>query len=104
MKHLPLLLAMAAALGSGPAAAQEVSESVKRTCRGVSAQTARTIVYALRANIDPATQVKKVPDSWIEGVQTHMLLAASRAPHLSEGELAALGYSYCVARRPSGYR
>ncbi len=45
--------------------------------------------------------MKKVPDSWLEGVQTHMLLAASRAPHLSEEELAALGYSYCVARRPT---
>jgi hypothetical protein len=104
MKHLPMLLAMAAAFGIGPAGAQEVSENVKRTCQGVSSQTARTIVYALRANIDPATQVRKVPDTWMEGVQAHMLLAASRAPHLSEGELAALGYSYCVERRPSEYR
>ena len=55
----------------------------------------------MRAKIDPATQVKRVPDSWLEGVQTHMLLAASRAPHLSEEELAALGYSYCVSRRPT---
>jgi hypothetical protein len=74
---------------------------VKGTCRSVASQTARTIVYALRANIDPATQVKRVPDSWLEGVQAHMLLAASRAPHLSEEELASLGYSHCVARRPA---
>jgi hypothetical protein len=94
-------LGCAVLLGTAPAAAQEVSESVKQTCRSVSAQTARTIAYALRANIDPATQVQKVPDSWLEGVQAHMLLAASRAPHLSESELAALGYSYCVARRPA---
>jgi hypothetical protein len=99
----PTMLAVALALlGPGGAGAQEVSDNVKRTCRSVSEQTARTIVYAIRARIDPATQVKRVPDSWLEGVQTHMLLAASQAPHLSEEELAALGYSHCVARRPAG--
>lgn len=101
MKALPALLATLVACAAAPTAAQEVSDAVRRTCRSVSEQTARTIAYALRANIDPATQVKRVPDSWIEGVQAHMLLAASRAPHLSEAELAALGYSYCVSRRPA---
>jgi len=42
-----------------------------------------------------------VADSWLEGVQNHMLLAASRADYLSEQELAAIGYSYCVERRPT---
>lgn len=101
MRILPVLLGCVAVLGAPPALSQEVSESVRQACRSVSSQTARTIAYALRANIDPATQVRKVPDSWMEGVQAHMLLAASRAPHLSEEELAALGYSYCVARRPA---
>lgn len=101
MKYLPALLSILVAFACGTAAAQEVSENVKRTCRSVSSQTARTIAYALRSNADPATQVKKVPDSWLEGVQTHMLLAASRAPQLTEEELAALGYSHCVARRPT---
>ena len=101
MRILPVLLGCACVLGAPLAQAQEVSEGVKQACRAVSSQTARTIAYALRANIDPATQVRKVPDTWMEGVQAHMLLAASRAPHLSEEELAALGYSYCVARRPA---
>ncbi len=101
MRIRAAFVASAALLVSAPAPAQEVSDSVKQTCRSVSSQTARTIVYALRANIDPATQVRRVPDSWLEGVQAHMLLAASRAPHLSEEELAALGYSYCVSRRPA---
>ncbi|MDH5263985.1 MAG: hypothetical protein OEX21_04430 [Betaproteobacteria bacterium] len=101
MKRLTAMLTGMVLFASVPAAAQEVSEGVKRACRSVSSQTARTIVYALRANIDPATQVKRVPDSWMEGVQAHMLLAASKAPHLSEEELAALGYSYCVSRRPT---
>ena len=101
MKSIPLWLAAGALVACTGAAAQEVSDGVRRTCKSVAEQTARTIVYAIRANIDPATQVKRVPDSWLEGVQAHMLLAASRAPHLSEEELAALGYSHCVARRPA---
>lgn len=101
MKQLSAVLFVILVPASTTAAAQEVSESVKRTCRSVSEQAALTITYALRSNIDPATQVKKVPDSWLEGVQAHMLLAASRAPHLSQEELAALGYSHCVARRPT---
>jgi AcrR family transcriptional regulator len=94
-------LAAFLALAPAAAVAGEASEAVKRTCRSVSSQTARTIALALRANIDPATQVRKVPDSWLEGVQAHMLLAASRAPHLAEDELASLGYSHCVSRRPT---
>lgn len=87
-----------------PASGQEVSENIKRACRSTADSTARSIAYAKRARLDPATQVKKVADSWLEGVQTHMLLSASRAEHLSEQELAALGYSYCVERRPTSVR
>jgi len=101
MKKFWVALLAVAFLDAGPTSAQEVSQNVKRTCRSMSSQTARTISYAVRSKIDPATQVKKVADSWLEGVQTQMLLAASRAPHLSEEELAALGYSYCVERRPA---
>lgn len=104
MRMLIAALAAWLVVGGTPAAAQEVSESVKRTCRSVSTSTARTIAYAIRARVDPATQVKRVADTWLEGVQAHMLLAASRAPHLSEEELSALGFSYCVERRPSEYR
>jgi hypothetical protein len=104
MKPTTAALAVAGLLACWPAVAQEVSDSIKQTCRSVSSQTARTISYAQRSNIDPATQVRKVADSWLEGVQTHMLLAASRAAHLSEQELAAIGYSYCVERRPSDRR
>ena len=99
-----LVLLFPLCLACGPASAQEASQNVMRTCRATSAQTARTIAYATRSKIDPATQVKRVADSWLEGVQNHMLLAASRAPHLSEEELAALGYSYCVERRPANVR
>lgn len=104
MKRASLLLLMGVAIYSDLAAAQEVTEGVKRTCRNVAANTARTITYALRTNLDPASQVKRVADNWLEGVQAHMLLAASRAPNMSEEELSALGYSYCVERRPTDAR
>jgi len=99
-----LMVGIGLAVTTGAADAQEVSESVKRACRATAEQTARAIAYAKRANLDPASQVKRVADSWLEGVQTHMLLAASRAERLSEEELAALGYSYCVERRPTNVR
>lgn len=84
--------------------AEEVSQRVKNTCHRTASATARTISYALRSKVDPATQVKRVADSWLEGVQTHMLLAASQAPHLSEQELTVVGYSYCIERRPTNSR
>jgi hypothetical protein len=97
-------LALGVTFAAAPALAQEVSESVKRTCRSVAEQTARTIVSAQRARLDPAAQVRKVPDTWLEGVQAHMLLTASRVDYLSEQELASIGYSYCVERRPTDRR
>ena len=99
-----LLLAVALAVAVPGVLAQEVSDGVKRSCRATAESTARTIAYAKRAKLDPASQVKKVADSWLEGVQTHMLLAASRAEYLTEEELAALGYSYCIERRPTNVR
>ncbi|APV49149.1 hypothetical protein BWI17_05325 [Betaproteobacteria bacterium GR16-43] len=92
---------MALLVPSGTVFAQEVSESVKRTCRSVADSTARSIVSAIRAKREPADAVRRVPDSWLEGVQAHMLLAASKASSLSEDDLAAIGYSYCVERRPT---
>jgi hypothetical protein len=46
--------------------------------------------------------VRRVADNWLEGVQNHMLMAASRADYLSEEELTSIGYAYCVERRPTG--
>lgn len=89
---------------STQAHAQGASENVKRQCRGISEGTARQIVSARGSKVDPATAVKRVPDSWLEGVQAHMLLAASRADYLTEAELASLGYSYCIERRPTDAR
>jgi len=94
---LALLLAFA-----GPAAAQQVSEDVKRACKSFTQSQASSIIAAVKAKRDPATAVRRVADSWLEGVQNHMLLSASKADYLSEAELASLGYAYCVERRPAG--
>jgi len=87
---------------AGSAAAQQASEDVKRTCKSFTQSQASSIVAAVRAKRDPASAVRRVADSWLEGVQNHMLLAASKADSMSEQELASLGYSYCVERRPAG--
>ena len=86
---------------AGAVSAQEVPDDVKRSCRSFTQNQAVSIVAAVKARRDPATAVRRVADSWLEGVQNHMLLAASRADYLSEQELAAIGYSYCVERRPT---
>src|ERR1700693_2718801 len=96
---IPVALGMAFCV---PASAQEVSDTVKQTCRQFADANARVIVAAIRARQDPGTAVRRVANSWLEGVQNHMLLAASKAEHLSESELASIGYSYCVERRPTG--
>lgn len=104
MRAIAITVGIVAGLMAGSAAAQGASENVKRQCRNVSENTARTIVYARNSKVDPATAVKRVADTWLEGVQAHMLLAASRADYLSESELASIGYSYCVERRPTDAR
>jgi hypothetical protein len=81
--------------------AQEASDSVKRTCRQFTDSTARIIKDAQKRKIDPASRLRKTAEVWLDGVQNHMLTAAERAEYLTETELAAAGYSYCVERRPA---
>lgn len=97
--HAAIAVALATA---GNASAQEVSDSVKRSCRSFAESNARSIVSAIKAKRDPGASVRRVADNWLEGVQNHMLMAASRAEYLSEEELASIGYAYCVERRPTG--
>ena len=101
MKRKLTVLAVLLAFG-GSASAQQVSQDVIRTCKTFTQSQASIIASALKAKRDPATAVRRVADTWLEGVQNHMLLSASKADYLSESELASLGYSYCVERRPSG--
>ena len=40
--------------------------------------------------------------AWLNGVSSHMIDSIVKVPSFSERELATLGYSYCIERRPSG--
>lgn len=103
LRDIGLVLGMSLWL-SGPAMAQEASESIQSVCRQFADSVARTIKDAQRYKVDPATRVRRVSESWLEGVQNHMLLAAARAEYLTESELALTGYSYCIERRPTDRR
>ncbi|MBL0141633.1 MAG: hypothetical protein IPP91_06085 [Betaproteobacteria bacterium] len=90
-----------AALAPGAAAAQAASEEVKRACRSITAQIANTIENAKRSGVKDLEQgVRKPSDNWGEQVATYMIQAANRSDSLSQSELASLGHSYCVERRP----
>jgi hypothetical protein len=104
MKNLKALIAAAAlatTLAPGAAMAQAASEEVKRTCRGVATQIASMIENAKRRGLKDLEQgVSKPSTDWGEQVALYMIQSANRSDSLSESELASLGYSYCVARRP----
>ena len=102
MKKTCLILAVSLSCGAAPALAQQAKESTEQICRAFTQATARAIDNARRQKQDPANFVDRVADSWLEGVMNHMLLAASRSETMSSAELASLGYSYCIARRPEG--
>jgi hypothetical protein len=104
MRIVAITVGFIMAVGTSDVLAQGASENIKRQCRGVADNTARQIIGARSSKVDPATAVRRVANSWLEGVQAHMLLSASRADHMSESELASLGYSYCVERRPTDAR
>lgn len=83
------------------AIAQEASDSAKSTCRQYTDSAARIIKDAQRRKVDPASRLRRAADSWLDGVRNHMLTAAERAEYLTESELSAAGYSYCIERRPA---
>ncbi len=106
MNAAKLLLAGAAllaALGPAPVFAQAASEEVKRACRNTADRVASMIESARRRGLKDLEQgVTKPSSNWGEQVATYMIQAASRSDSLSQGELASLGYAYCVERRPRG--
>lgn len=94
---------LVAALGPDTALAQAASEEVKRACRSTTTQVARAIESARRSGMkDLERGVTKPSDNWGEQVAMYMIQAANRSDSLTEGELASLGYAYCVERRPRG--
>lgn len=84
------------------AVAQAPTEKTIQTCRDVTRKMAGTIAAAQRNKIDPSSAIIREADHWGQGIINYMLHAATTAPHLSEHEIATIGYSYCIERRPSG--
>lgn len=100
-KALAGLAVVVTVLGMGQALAQQASEEVKRECRNTANTVARMIENAKRQGLkDLERGVTKPSSNWGEQVAMYMIQSASRSDSLSESELASLGYSYCVARRP----
>lgn len=100
-RALAAFAVVAAASVSGEALAQQASEEVKRECRNTANTVARMIENAKRQGLkDLERGVTKPSSNWGEQVAMYMIQSASRSDSLTESELASLGYSYCVARRP----
>lgn len=92
-----------ATLAPDIAFAQAASEEVKRACRQTTTSVASLIDSAKRRGVkDLEAGIQKPSDSWGSQVAAYMIQAANRSDSLSQGELASLGYAYCVERRPRG--
>ena len=85
-----------------PASAQEASDQVKKMCRDTAAQIARMYMDAKARGVKDLEQgVYRASTTWAEQVAHYMAQAANRSDSLTESELAALGASFCVQRRPT---
>lgn len=106
MKGARILVAAAglvAALGPGAAQAQQASDQVKQACRQTANSVAGLIQSAKQRGVkDLEAGITKPSGDWPSQVATYMIQAANRSDSLSQGELASLGYAYCVERRPRG--
>lgn len=103
MKCIVAVAALLAVLGPGVAGAQQASDEVKRACRQTADSVSSRIESAKRQGVKDLEQgIRKPSDSWGSQVATYMIQAANRSDSLSQGELASLGYAYCVERRPRG--
>jgi hypothetical protein len=106
MKGAQILVAAAglvAALGPGAAQAQQASDEVKQACRQTANSVAGLIQSAKQRGVkDLEAGITKPSGDWPSQVATYMIQAANRSDSLSQGELASLGYAYCVERRPRG--
>jgi hypothetical protein len=106
MKGAHILAAAAglvAALGPGAAQAQQASDQVKQACRQTANSVAGLIQNAKQRGVkDLEAGITKPSGDWPSQVAAYMIQAANRSDSLSQGELASLGYAYCVERRPRG--
>ena len=84
------------------AAAQAASDQVQRQCRSLADNYARSLMAAKRSKVkDLEASITRPSQSWQEAVAHYMAQAANRSDTMTESELASLGASYCVSRRPT---
>ena len=103
IKTLAAAAALAATLGTGAAQAQQASDQVKQACRQTANSVAGLIQSAKQRGVkDLEAGITKPSGDWPSQVAAYMIQAANRSDSLSQGELASLGYAYCVVRRPRG--
>ena len=100
------ITALVAATGlvaiSGPAFGQAASDQVQRQCRRLADNYARSLMAAKKAKVkDLEASITRPSQSWQEAVAHYMAQAANRSDTMTESELASLGTSYCVSRRPT---
>lgn len=104
MKKKLLGSAVAVALAFMPAdvGAQQASAEVQKACRDVAGQISRVFMDAKRRGVkDFESGIYRPSSNWAEQVAHYMAQALSRSDSLTEKELATLGATYCIERRPT---
>jgi len=94
-------VAMVLALVPVDAAAQQASAEVQKACRDAANQIARLYMDAKKRGVkDLESGIYRPSTDWAEQVAHYMAQAMSRSDSLTEKELATVGASYCIERRP----
>jgi hypothetical protein len=94
-------VAMAVVFIPGEAAAQQASAEVQKSCRDTANQIARIYMDAKKRGVkDFEAGIYRPSTDWGSQVAHYMAQAVSRSDSLSEKELATVGATYCIERRP----
>jgi hypothetical protein len=95
-------VAMVLAFIPGEVPAQQASAEVQKACRDVAGQISRVFMDAKKRGVkDFESGIYRPSSNWAEQVAHYMAQALSRSDSLTEKELATLGATYCIERRPS---
>jgi hypothetical protein len=110
MKAITVFCGFLLFCNGAPSMAQNSSESTRTLCRNLTIKMAALITKAQQERVDPRTLDNKVLhdspiglDVWFADVRDYMFHSASDAPSLTAQELANLGYTNCIERRPTGF-
>lgn len=83
------------------AGAQQASADVQKACRDTANQIARIYMDAKKRGVkDFESGIYRPSTDWGSQVAHYMAQAVSRSDSLTEKELATVGATYCIERRP----